>query len=285
MNTSHKPKGVLLFPVKFQLRQDKELPPVRTFAATKRHWRAREIWRAWLRSLWAPFVSGGALFRYLSVLISLVAIYRLLGEQAMIERSLGMLNSVWPALLSLPVWAIGCALYSPFSAVAAERKKGGWDGERLIYFEPKLLVTTEFKESDNGKEAEFEVDDIPAGTVVDYKIEIDGPVDRVNSIVCGAYYVYPLSEMLQTSRYALRGKVVVRKDRTLRLKCHSLPGTVPVLIRVYALSWAVDPGRLIEFTDESKGVRIVVGPPDATGESKISTEEPLLTHRDAARDR
>src|SRR5436189_787262 len=133
MNTSHKPKGVLLFPVKFQLRQDKELPPVRTFAATKRHWRAREIWRAWLRSLWAPFVSGGALFGYLSVLISLVAIYRLLGEQAMIERSLGMLNSVWPALLSLPVWAIGCALYSPFSAVAAERKKGGWDGERLIY--------------------------------------------------------------------------------------------------------------------------------------------------------
>ena len=111
---------------------------------------------------------------------------------------------------------------------------------------------------------------MPAGAVVDYKIEIDGPVDRVSSIVCGAYYVYPLSEMLQSSRYALRGKVVVRKDGTLRLKCHSLPGTVPVLIRVYALSWAVDPSLLLEFTDQSKGVRIVVGPPNASGKNKIS---------------
>ena len=104
---------------------------------------------------------------------------------------------------------------------------------------------------------------MPAGAVVDYKIEIDGPVDRVSSIVCGAYYVYPLSEMLQSSRYALRG-------------------TVPVLIRVYALSWAVDPSLLLEFTDQSKGVRIVVGPPNASGKNRISTEEPLLTHQDAA---
>ena len=145
MNTTHKPKGLPLLPVKFQLRQDKELPPVRTFAAIKRRCWARETWRTWLSSLWAPFVNPGALFGYLSILISLVAIYRLLGEQAMVERSLGMLNSLWPALLSLPVWAIGCALYAPLAAVAAERKKGGWDGERFIYFEPELLVTTEFQ--------------------------------------------------------------------------------------------------------------------------------------------
>ena len=237
----------------------------------------REIWRAWLRGLRAPFVSAGALFGYLSVLISLVMVHQLLGEQAMIERSLGMLNSVWLALLSFPIWAIGCAAFAPHSAIAAERKKGSWDGERFIYFEPRLLVTTEFKETDNGMEAVFNADDIPAGAVVDYKIEIDGGALGVNSIVCGTYYACPQLELLKTFRYALRGKVVVRHDGTLRLICYSPPGSLPTLIRVYALTWTVDLNLLLEFTDEGKGLRIVVGPPKGSSEIQVLTDGPPVS--------
>lgn len=259
MTDAHAPSAVRLLPVTFQALRDQALPTQRSLARTKWFWRAKEGRRIWFRSLYAPFLSTGALFGFLTVPIFLFFVFALFGEKAVIERSQFAVTTLLAAIFTFPAWAVLNAIATPFRVIAAEGEVGAWDGARFIYLEQKLLSTSEFRNEGGPGEAIFHVNDIPAGAVIDYRIEIEGPAERLNCILFGASFIAPISEMIKTTRFAPQGRVVLRKDNSLRLICYSQPGTIPAQIRVYASL-----GRSIPRSRSStptNGVRIVIRPP------------------------
>jgi len=263
-----KAQAVQVFPDGFQVRQESpdNLPKQRGFLFTKSWWRFRHCLRLCLRGIWAPLISPGALFGFLTIPFLMFFIFVLAGKAEMMEK-LGLLfASTLAVVATLPVWAVLNLIVAPFRAVADERKTGDWQGQRFIYYEPKLLATSVFSPDDNGKYAEIRGEGIPPGAVIDYKIEIEGPANRITCLVFGTYFFAPAIETLKAGRFALRGRVVLRKDGTLRLIGYSLPGTLRAIVRVYALSWEWDSGLLMEYTDESKGLRFVIRPPGTDGE-------------------
>jgi hypothetical protein len=245
--------------------QDKDLPVRRSLHATIIRWRARAIWKYWLKTLYSPILSASSFFSFLTVPFTLFFILAFAGEKAASDRSTLFAAGALATIFALPVWAAVVALAAPFRVLGEEHKIGGWKDNKFIYLERKLLVTTEVEAGDN--QVNFDVKDIPAGAVVDYRIDIEGPASRLNCVIFGAYYVRPIEEIMEWTRFALEGKAVVRKNKTLSLLCRSAAQTVPAIVRVYALSWAIDPNISMEYTDQKIGVRLVIAPPDAPSPS------------------
>ncbi len=61
-----------------------------------------------------------------------------------------------------------------------------------MYKQPQLVLTHEWRPNDNGKAVAIPLQ-IDGGLVIDYKIEIDGPVGRINCVVLGASFFRPLT--------------------------------------------------------------------------------------------
>jgi hypothetical protein len=257
-------KAVQVFPDGWHVRVDKpeEFPRQRSPFFTKARWRARRCGSLCLKALYAPIFSAGALFGFLTIPFFIFFVFVLTGTKGMMDKALVMTASALAVICTLPVWAVLNLLLAPIRAIAEEQKLGGWHGNRFIYYEPKLLGAAVCSPSDNGKYAEIPVKDIPPGAVIDYKIEIEGPANRINCILFGAYFFAPAIETLKSSHFALSGRVVVKKRQMVQLLSYSQPDTLSAIIRVYAISWEVDPTLAMEYTDQSKGLRFVIRPPE-----------------------
>lgn len=180
----------------------------------------------------------------------------------MTEQATTLVISVVSFLGALVLWAIIWAVATPFRFLKAERAIGRWTGTRFLYNEPLLLGTVEWSAANNNDAFAMGVPNVPPGALIDYKIEVDGPVDRINCLVVGAYYFYPPDELMKTARWDIRGRVVLRKDGKLGLVCHSRPNTLPAIIRVFSLAWEIAPEILLDYTDLNTGSRFTLGPPD-----------------------
>lgn len=259
MPTHPQRRAVQLLPASFQAMADPSLPPRHELTAAIWRWRLRACWKRWFTDLYAPLVSMTALFGFLTIPFLLFFLLAFGGEKAMLDRSTLFGASALATIAALPIWALILAIVAPFRVIAEEKKLGGWQGSKFIYLAPKLITTAEAQAGDGT--IEFKVDDIPPGAVIDYRIEVEGSAARFNGVVFGAFFVRPIKDIFDTTRFTPRGKVVLRKDRSLRLLCRLTAASLPMIVRVYALSWEIDRTFCLEYTDQSKDTRIVIRDP------------------------
>jgi hypothetical protein len=257
-------KGTPIFPSEAQAMGplDKDVPTPRTTAFVKRRIRLRAGLRLYRDSLISPLFSGRAIFGYLTSIIGLFLLFGFLDETALSTRLSQTAVAFVSVIAATAIWAVGLAVAIPFRVRKAESKNGSWNGNRFVYREPQLAQTKEWTPADNGNYPLFAFRDAYPGALIDYKIEVDGPVERLNCIVVGAYYFRPIEKMLQHVRFDLRGRVRLRKDRQLVLACHSRPDTLPAIVRVYVLAWEMDQDTLLDYTDIRTQTRFVLRPPD-----------------------
>lgn len=255
--------SIQAFPDGTQVRQEpkENLPKPRSFELTKFWWRFRQCGKYWLRGVYFPLLSAGALFGFLSIPFFIFFMSAFAGQKGMLDESRVIFATGLAAIFALPFWAIINLFSAPVRVILEERKSGAWNGKRFVYYQPKLIGITEVSPVDNGKYAKLDVENIPSGVVVDYKLEVEGAARCVNCIIFGAYFITPQMELLKSFHFALRGRVVLPKNRALRLLSYSPEKTLPVIIRAYAIAWEHDPNVLMEYTDEGKGFRFLVGPP------------------------
>ena len=242
---------------------DKDVPPRRSLAAVR--WRAvaRPMWSIFLKGLYSPVVNAGAFFGLLTIPFSLFFISAFLGERGVTTRIDTLGATMLSTIAALPIWAVIQLVMTPFKAIRAENELGLWQEGRFIYRQPQLVLTAEWRPNDNGKFIAIPLK-IDGGLLIDYKIEIDGPVERINCLVLGAYFFRPLEGVLSSgARFELRGRVVVKKDRTVGLHCSSLPDTLPALVRVYVMAFENDPTLLMDYTDLRTQTRFVLRPPES----------------------
>lgn len=241
---------------------DKDVPAPRTAASVKRRIRLRAGLRLYWDSLISPLFGGKAVFGFLTSIIGLFLLFGFLDETALNTRLSQTAVAFVSVVASAVIWTAGLVVAIPFRVRKAERKKGSWNGNRFVYREPQLAFTKEWTPANNEDYPLFAFRDAYPGALVDYKIEVDGPVERLNCIVVGAYYFRPIEKMLQHVRFDLRGRVRLRKDRQLVLACRSRPETLPAIVRVYVLAWEMDQGTLLDYTDTRTQTRFVLRPPD-----------------------
>jgi hypothetical protein len=220
------------------------------------------FWSIFLRGLYSPIANAGAFFGLITIPFLLFFLSAFLGQKGVSGRIDTMAATVLSTIAALPIWALINLVIAPIKALNAERQLGSWQGARFLYREPQLVLTCEWRAEDNGKFVPIPLK-IDGGLLIDYRIEVDGPTQRINCIVLGAYFFRPSDEVLRTARFDLRGRAVVKKDGSVGLHCFSLPDTVPALVRVYVLAFENDPTKLMDYTDQRTQTRFVVASPDA----------------------
>jgi hypothetical protein len=260
-----KKTGVSIFPPNMQFMgpNESDVPPRRSGVATK--WRARRkpLWGIFVRGIFSPIVNAGAFFGLVTIPFLLFFLSAFLGEKGLTTRIDTLGATTLATIGALPLWALINLVMAPIAALRAEKNSGSWQGFRFIYREPQLVLTTEWRPSDNGNFVSIPLK-IDGGLLIDYRIEVDGPQDRINSLVLGAYFFRPLEDVLRTTRFNLRGRAVVKKDGSVGLHCYSLPDTLPALVRIYALAFENDPTIHMDYTDERTQTRFVLAPPAET---------------------
>jgi hypothetical protein len=262
MGLSPNPPGVRIFPPEAQFMgpQDSDLPRKRTPSSIKRRVRVRAGLKIFWSSFFSPLFSGRAVFGYLASIVGLFFIILFLDERAANDSASKMAVGIVSAVVASTIWAIALAFSIPHRLRKAEAAIGAWSGDRFVYNAPKLILTREWSPTDNGNFPLFHCPDAYPDSLIDYKIEIDGPSDRMNCIVVGAYYINPIAGTLQTARFDLRGRVRLRKDRQLGLACYSRPDTLPAIVRVYMLAWEIDRSTQLVYTDLRTETRVVLRP-------------------------
>jgi hypothetical protein len=229
-------------------------------------YRRRLFWRIFLKNLYSPVINANAFFSWITIPFTLYFLSAFLGEHSVVSRMDTLGVGALSIIAAMPIWAIIILLISPFRVGSFEKNEGRWTDGRFVFKQPKLVHSFEWRPSNNGGASTFD-SKIDGGLLVDYRIEADGPVERINCVVIGAYYFRPLEQVLQTCRFDLRGRVVVRRDGTLSLLCHSRPDTLPVIVRVYVLAFECNPQVRMDYTDATTQTRFVLAPPDQSSEA------------------
>jgi hypothetical protein len=127
------------------------------------------------------------------------------------------------------------------------RLEGEWLGAQFVFKEPKLVFLTEWKPEDNGKLKPFEVTSVPPYVLIRYRIDIDGPRDRVWALLSfGDFAAINLSEI----RVGQQGAhwVILSGSRSW-LQGYSMPMTDRAILRIYVLGYTKqEPHGLIAGT-------------------------------------
>jgi hypothetical protein len=256
------PKAMRLFPpdAQFMGPKEEDIPKPKSGAWVKRRTRRRAALRLYFGSLVSPMFSARAIFGYLVSIIGLLFLFGILEDAALNSRVSQTVIGIIAFISASLIWAILLAIGTPYRVRRAEKLKGTWAGERFVYREPLLVFTTEWLPTDNGNYPYFDFNDAYPGALLDYKIEVDGPTERINCIVVGAYFFRPVERVLQLARFALHGSVRLQKDRKLALACHSLPETVQAIVRVYILAWEMNETVQLDYTDVRTQTRFVLRP-------------------------
>jgi hypothetical protein len=262
MGLSPNPPGVRIFPPEAQFMgpQDCDVPRTRTPKSIKRRVRVRAGLKLFWSSFFSPLFSGRAVFGYLASIVGLFLVIFFFDERVATDSASKIAVGIVSAVVASAIWAIALAISTPYRLRKQESSVGAWSGDRFVYKEPKLILTKEWKSGDNGNYPLFPCPDAYPDSLIDYRIEIDGPSERMNCIIVGAYYIHPIVGTLQSARFDARGRVRLRKDRQLGLACYSRPDTLPAIVRVYMLAWEIDPTTQLDYTDLSTQTRIVLRP-------------------------
>jgi hypothetical protein len=200
------------------------------------------------------------MFGYLASIIGLFFIIAYLDDKTASDSVSKIAVGFVSTVVASVIWAIVLVISVPFKVRKETTSVGQWSGDRFVYKEPKRIFTREWNPADNGIYPLFRCPDAYPDSVIDYRIEIDGPTERVNCILVGAYYIHPIPDTLQVARFDLRGRVRLRKDRQLALACFSKPDTLPAIIRVYMLAWEIDPTTRLDYTELRTQTRLVLRP-------------------------
>jgi hypothetical protein len=164
------------------------------------------------------------------------------------------------------LWAVG--IYLAFTASVAaykvwrnQSKVGQWARAKFLFNEPQLAFTTEWQPKDNGTCRVFAFRAAEPGSLVSYKLEFEGPCQRIWGAVLGKYRNSPEDAFVAHAPLANHGKAVIGFDKKLELRCHSMPGTVPSIVRVYVLDWELFADTWMEFESTNTATRCVVSGP------------------------
>lgn len=257
-------KGVLLFPKGTQFLRTKgsEDPRIKNPKTIRFFWRLSRFLPLWVRGTFSPFYESSALFQFLTLPIFIFVASIVLGEDGMSDEINTLATAGIAAFLALPIWILIQLVVTPIKQRKLEREEGEWNGDRFVYHEPRRVLTCEWSTEENGHVRVFDVPDVPDGALVDYKIDLDGPADRIGCMVVGDFYFVPYEPLLKERRFAPRGKVRLRPGRLLGLACHSQKSTLPAIVRVYLLAWEINFDVCLEHTDPTTKTRYVLSPPD-----------------------
>lgn len=256
-------KGIKIFPSGLQAMgpPDNEIPlklsPLQAKFAFRLVLGARSFWSG----LISPVFNPSAFFGFIVQGIGVAVLYFLLGPSKLLEITTSTVAGLIAFSAAMACWAVIQVIMTPFKVMRIEKSLGTWAGNRFIYHQPRHVLTKQWAPEDNETVFAFIVPGVVPDALVDYKIEIDGPADRLNCMIIGAYYFRPIAEALTLGRFGLHGRVRLRKDRQLVLSCFSTPNSVPAIIRVYVISWEIDHSVLLNYTDLRSDTRVVLGPP------------------------
>ena len=205
---------------------------------------------------------------------------RLIGEDETLPAvalTLLLFAALWRGSLTVPsafewwggkqaLWTAG--MYLAFTAgIAAYRvwrsksKVGQWTKAKFLFNEPQLAFTTEWQPKDNEGCRVFAFPDAEPGSLVNCKLEFEGPSQRIWGTVLGKYRNSPEAAFVAHAPLANHGKAVIGIDRKLELRCYSMPGTVPAIVRVYVLDWELFTDTWMEFESTNTATRCVVRGP------------------------
>lgn len=254
-------KGVLLLPEGVQIGWESKPPPLRSPGVVKFRCRARLFVQVFWEGFISPIINGQAAFQFIAQGIGLFFLFALLGRKMLTEASTGTVAAIAAFAAAMFFWAIIQAVATPFRVAKLERAQGKWIGHRFIFNEPKRLFTSEWTPEKNGHLETFEVSDTAPFAVIDYRIEVDGPKSRLRCMVMGNYFFSPIEEVLTLWQPALHGRAMLKKGQTLELHCHSMPNTLPAIVRVYAVAWEIDRDFGMDYTDNRTASRVVMAPP------------------------
>ena len=183
------------------------------------------------------------------------------GPKKLTDMSTGAAAAIAGFAAAMVCWAVIQAIVAPGRILKTEKSIGTWQGNRFVFNEAQRVFTTEWSPADNGTWETISIPDIESDALVDYQIEVDGAASRLNCLVIGAYYFSPVQEIIQSTRFALNGRVRLKKDHSIALHCYSRPDTIPAIVRVYILAWEIDHKVLLDCTDLSSNSRVVLAPP------------------------
>jgi len=255
-------KGVLLFPKDVQICGPKKQPRIGKPHRAKLRSRAALYWRVFWEGFASPIFNSQAVFQFIATMLGLFVLFALVGRKMMPDTATTTVAAAIAFAAAMAVWALIQAIAMPFRARAAEATEGRWVSGRFVYNDARRVFTTEWNPSKNGHHETFVVpSDIQQYAVVDYKIEIDGPADRLRCLIIGSYYFSPMHDVLSLWEPAMHGRVVLKKGRKLDLYCLSQPDTIRAIVRVSILAWEIDQNLGMEYTDQRTQTRIVMQPP------------------------
>ena len=262
------PPGVQIFPsdTQFMGPLDKDIPTRRSTERIKLRSRLRAMWSFFVRGLYAPIFNANAFFGLITIPFSIFFLSAFLGEKGVISRLDTLGATVLSTVAALPIWALVNVVWAYAKTISAERAAGTWQGPRFIFREPQLILTYEWRVTDNQGfvPIQLAIDD---GLLIDYRIDIDGAESRTNCLVMGAYFFRPIEAVLRIARFDRRGRAVVKKDRTVGLHCYLLPDTLPTQLRVYMLAFENNHQTLMDYTETRTETRIVVEAPKSSDQS------------------
>lgn len=215
--------------------------------SAKRFVRRRLFWEQARRDLKHP-LSTGSIFSYLAVLVGYF-VHVLLGDENYISTKV---YEYWAYLLYTgPIAACLWALFVTISSICRisklEKELGAWVENRFVFTRPQQVLTIEWRPS--YVVCKFLAPNICPGALIDYRIEIEGYSDRINSFVSGEYYLSPVLNVLNSVRFENRGKARLKNDGSLDLVALLAAESLPVILRVSILGWEWEPSVLFDYTD------------------------------------
>jgi hypothetical protein len=163
----------------------------------------------------------------------------------------------WTVLMSLAF----AACIATYKVWRSQSEAGQWTRAKFLFNERQFAFTAEWKPEDNGSCKTFSFRAAEPGSLINYKLEFEGPEGRIWGAVLGNYRLSPEDAFVAHAPLANCGKAVIGCDGKLELKCYSMPGSVPAIVRVYVLDWKLFADEWMEFVNTNAATRCVMRGP------------------------
>lgn len=202
-------------------------------------------WPILRRGILLPLTDPPATFQFILLLAFLGALEIFLPKLAQFE-SLSVSDqgrwAVWLVALvfvAIPIWIVYQSIVSAFKAKRAIDQLGTWDGGVFRYYEPLLVSMSTFKPAEhNDLACVVTFDDAPAGSLVRWETEIEGPRSRTSAhlVQVGGMQIYQALS-LQNTKGGGSGGLRINDKRQAWLIANASPETDISVIRVRMRSW------------------------------------------------
>lgn len=175
----------------------------------------------------------------LQLLITILITYQVFAAgnvAAMAKQVFDLWSGLQPLIVAVPIFFLWKAFLAAFKVRQQEIARGVWRGRQFIYHDPPVIFTTTWTEGENGTHKEFAVEGAEPDSLVQYRIEVEGPKGRVFS------HILPPGHRIDFGGAhggGGTGSARLGAGKQLCLWCQLLPHTVPAIIRVHMIAWEV----------------------------------------------